>query len=46
MILLEPIEHAICLLFASNYATHEDVYSVFLGIQEYLIQHMNDNDFS
>jgi hypothetical protein len=46
MILLEPIERATRLLSASNYATHGDIRSVFLGIQEYLIQHMNDNDFS
>jgi hypothetical protein len=46
MVLLEPIERATLLLSASNYVTHGDVRSVFLGLQEHLIQYMDNQDFS
>ena len=46
MNLLKLIECATCLLSASNYATHSDIQSVFLGIQEHLIQYKNDDEFS
>ncbi len=46
MVLLEPIERATHLLSASNYVTHGDVRSVFLGLQEHLIQYVNNQDFS
>ncbi|CAG8744275.1 16282_t:CDS:1, partial [Funneliformis mosseae] len=46
MNLLKPIERATYLLSASNYATHGNIRSVFLGIQEYLIQYKNDDKFS
>ncbi len=46
MVLLELIERATRLLSASNYVTHGDVRSVFLGLQEHLIQYVNNQDFS
>ena len=46
MVLLELIERATRLLSASNYVTHGDVRSVFLGFQEHLIQYVNNQDFS
>ncbi|CAG8680983.1 14554_t:CDS:2, partial [Funneliformis mosseae] len=46
MNLLKLIERATCLLSASNYAIHGDIRSVFLGIQEHLIQYKNDDEFS
>src|SRR6266511_2191534 len=46
MVLLKLIERATHLLSASNYVTYGDVRSVFLGLQEHLIQYVNNQDFS
>jgi hypothetical protein len=42
MIILKPFEQATRLLSASNYPTHGDIRFVFLGLQEHLLQHMDD----
>ena len=46
MVLLILIERATRLLSASSYPTHGDIRFVFLGIQDYLTQYVNDKSFS
>ena len=41
MLLLQPFERGTILLSGSNYPTHGDVRSVFLGLQEHLMKYKN-----